>query len=183
MGINVDQVTTALCSANQRLISPAYMRGGMGDGGGCHPRDQIALSYLSRKLDLSRDIFQDLMLTREAHAKWLCDMVLSACQESKLDPYILGTAYKKETALEIGSSALLCKNYLRCNSWDPYADHDVKPPNKAHVFLIGTNHDEFKTIKFPTGSVVIDPWRMVSDQDNVEIIRVGGNYEHKSSSG
>ena len=36
-------VTGALKLANRRLMSGAYMDGGMGDGGGCHPRDNIAL--------------------------------------------------------------------------------------------------------------------------------------------
>jgi UDPglucose 6-dehydrogenase len=43
-GCNVDQVTDALKLADKRLISPAYLSGGMGDGGGCHPRDNIAMS-------------------------------------------------------------------------------------------------------------------------------------------
>ena len=40
----------ALKMSNRRLISGAYMSGGMGDGGGCHPRDNIALSHLSKNL-------------------------------------------------------------------------------------------------------------------------------------
>ena len=46
---NIDEVTNGLKLATRRLISPAYMTGGMGDGGGCHPRDNIALSHLSQK--------------------------------------------------------------------------------------------------------------------------------------
>ena len=32
-----------------------YYGGGMGDGGGCHPRDNIAMSWLAKNLDLSYD--------------------------------------------------------------------------------------------------------------------------------
>ena len=39
---NVDDVTNALKMANRRLISDAYLTGGMGDGGGCHP-EYVAL--------------------------------------------------------------------------------------------------------------------------------------------
>ena len=49
--INSDNVMDALKLANQRLISDKYLNGGMGDGGGCHPRDNIALSWLSQKVD------------------------------------------------------------------------------------------------------------------------------------
>ena len=48
-GMDVDQVTDALKLANDRIISPRYMSAGMGDGGGCHPRDNIALSWLAKK--------------------------------------------------------------------------------------------------------------------------------------
>lgn len=40
-GTNVDAVVDALSLAKRRLISPAYLRGGMGDGGGCLPPDGL----------------------------------------------------------------------------------------------------------------------------------------------
>ncbi len=42
--VDVDKVTKALSKSTKRIISPAYMKAGMGDGGACHPRDNIALS-------------------------------------------------------------------------------------------------------------------------------------------
>ena len=53
--VNCDNVMNGLFLADQRLISTKYLSGGMGDGGGCHPRDNIALSWLAREIDLSRD--------------------------------------------------------------------------------------------------------------------------------
>ena len=41
--MNVDRVTEALSKSTKRIVSPAYMKAGMGDGGACHPRDNIAL--------------------------------------------------------------------------------------------------------------------------------------------
>ena len=55
---NVDDVTNGLKLASKRIISDAYLTGGMGDGGGCHPRDNIALSWLAQKLNLSTDWFE-----------------------------------------------------------------------------------------------------------------------------
>ena len=46
---NVDEVSRALSKCKGRIISDKYLSGGMGDGGGCHPRDNIALSWLARK--------------------------------------------------------------------------------------------------------------------------------------
>jgi UDPglucose 6-dehydrogenase len=47
--MNVDRVTTALTKSTQRITGPAYMRAGMGDGGACHPRDNIALRWLAKE--------------------------------------------------------------------------------------------------------------------------------------
>ena len=63
---NVDEVTEALALATDRLISGKYLKAGMGDGGGCHPRDQIAMSYLAQKLNLSTDPFTWLAKSRDA---------------------------------------------------------------------------------------------------------------------
>ena len=54
----------------------------MGDGGGCHPRDNIALSWLSRKVDLSYDWYENLMLSREKHTEWLADITIKKAKEN-----------------------------------------------------------------------------------------------------
>jgi hypothetical protein len=38
---------------------------------------------------------------------------------------------------------------------------------------VGCRHPEFADLKLPEGSVVIDPWRFIPDQDGVEVIRIG----------
>jgi len=104
-GADVDDLVDALSLATERVISPAYMRGGMGDGGGCHPRDNIALSWLARELDLSYDLFEALMVCRERQTEWLASM----CSEPL---EIMGKAYKPETNLTVGSPALLLASLI-----------------------------------------------------------------------
>ena len=41
--MNVDIVTDALKNSTMRIMGPRYMSAGLGDGGACHPRDNIAL--------------------------------------------------------------------------------------------------------------------------------------------
>ena len=174
-GTDVDEVTAALKLANDRLISPRYLTGGMGDGGGCHPRDNIALSWLARRLDLSFDLFDSLMTARGKQAGWLTDLM---CQY-QLPKVILGRSFKPESTIELGSPALLCLNLLESKghevkTYDPYLDND-EPEFEPSVFLIGTKHPEFERFKFPKGSVVIDPWRYVINSEDVTVIRVGQN--------
>ena len=180
-GANVDEVTDALKLANDRLISGKYFTGGMGDGGACHPRDNIALSWLSRKLNLSFDWFENIMLAREKQTEWLANLM----EEYDLPKVILGTSYKPESNLEIGSASLLLKNILekrghKVTKYDPYVDSDTADNIKNKfkepcIFLIGTKHHDFINFDFPEGSVIIDPWRYMPDKNGIKIIRLGEN--------
>ena len=111
-GADVDDLVDALSQARYRLMGPAYLRGGMGDGGGCHPRDNIALSWLARENQLSFDLFEALMLCREKQTEWLADLI-EAEQDGVTAVEVLGKAYKPETALTTGSPATLLVNILR----------------------------------------------------------------------
>ena len=63
--IDVDVVTDALANSTIRIMSPKYMKAGMGDAGPCHPRDNIALRYLAERLDLGYDIFDTIIQASE----------------------------------------------------------------------------------------------------------------------
>ena len=122
---NVDDVTNALKMANRRLISDAYLSGGMGDGGGCHPRDNIALSHLSQKLNLSYDWFDSIMMQREKQSDWLANLVIDNSKNRQIN--ILGKTFKPETNLLLGSPSILLKNLIeekkhKVYAWDPYVD-------------------------------------------------------------
>ncbi len=176
--INSDNVMDALKLANQRLISDKYLNGGMGDGGGCHPRDNIALSWLSQKVDLSYDWYENLMISREKHTEWLAELTIQKSIEKQMEIFILGKSFKKETNLTNGSPAYLLKNLIeeknhKTKIYDPFIDNQVEEFIDPSVFFIATNHEVFKDINFPAGSVVIDPWRMIDEQERVELISIG----------
>ena len=108
IGADVDDLIDALSLAHRRITSSSYMRGGMGDGGGCHPRDNIALSWLARELDLSHDIFEDIMLAREDQTEWLAKLAMETGEPIEL----MGKSYKPGTNLTIGSPARLLASLL-----------------------------------------------------------------------
>ena len=180
---NVDDVTNALKLANRRLISGYYMDGGMGDGGGCHPRDNIAMSYLSDKLKISHNWFEHIMQQREKQTEWLVELIIENSKNLKVN--ILGKSFKAESNLTLGSPAILLQNILKeknieTNIWDPIIDQKFKEyskkyswDSKAQLFFIATKHEEFNKFPFPSGSVVIDPWRYISVKENIKLIRVG----------
>ena len=175
-GGNVDDLARALSLATSRVVSPKYMGAGMGDGGGCHPRDNIAMSWLAEKLDLSHNLFEDLMLAREHQTDWLANLIDEKRRNTGLPVIVLGKAYKPETNLTVGSPAVLLSNLLQERGvshemWDPYVDEQRDWP--AAVYFIATNHPEFEEFKFPAGSVVLDPWRMIQPQRDVDVIGIG----------
>lgn len=182
-GANVDDVTNALKCATDRLISTKYLTAGLGDGGGCHPRDNIAMSWLAKKLGLSYDWFENLMISREKQAEFFVNLIL----EHK-DPtdhvIILGYTFKPETNLTTGSHALLVNRILRENGVGAFLrDENVEEPithasstimgKGKIIYFIGCKHAEFEEFKFPYGSVVVDPFRYIPDQHGVKVIRIG----------
>jgi UDPglucose 6-dehydrogenase len=179
---NIDDVTNALMLGNKRLISGAYLRGGMGDGGGCHPRDNIALSWLARKLDISNDLFDQIMKQREKQTDWLVSLIKENQIKDK-KTYILGKSFKPETNIQTGSPSILLENLLKESGinaimYDPYVDSN-KPIFEKGVYFIGTQHEVFERFNFPKGSVIIDPFRMVNkDLSHVKVIRIGDNHEY-----
>ena len=172
---NVDEVMNALKMCNKRIISDKYLSGGMGDGGGCHPRDNIALSWLSDKLDMSFNWFDNIMKQREVQTDWLADIIE---YNKKGKVVILGKSFKPETNIETGSPAHLLANILRERNisfehYDPYVDGDFEIGYEACTFFIATKHEDFNDIDYPKGSVIIDPWRYIGDKQGVEVIRIG----------
>lgn len=118
-GADCDDVIDALSLADQRIMSPMYLRGGMGDGGGCHPRDNIALSWLAREKSLSYDLFEAIMECRERQTEWIADLA----QETERPVVIQGMAYKPGTNLTVGSPALLLGSILE-ERGIPYSQED-----------------------------------------------------------
>jgi len=175
---NVDDVMMALKKADTRLISGAYLNGGMGDGGGCHPRDNIAMSWLSNKLNIQNNYYDFIMRKREAQTGFFVDIILEKQKSTGLDIVILGTAFKANTNLETGSPAILLKNlleniHIQCETYDPYVNQGYKFELQKKIYFIGCKHDVFKTYDFKEGSVVIDPNRYIPLKDGVDIIHVG----------
>jgi len=182
-GANVDAVTEAMGLAHSRLMSNNYLSGGMGDGGGCHPRDNIAMSWLANELNLSHNFFDDLMRAREHQTEWLADLIEA---EHKLAPelpvILMGRSFKPETKLTVGSPAVLLENILKergitAESYDPFLrEPDTVWFTPKALYFISTKHLAFKHLTFPEGSVVLDPHRYITKKqpESVKIIYIGG---------
>ena len=181
---SIDEVTRALSLSTKRIISNSYLRGGMGDGGGCHPRDNIAMSYLAKKHKVSFNIFEAIMLQRQKYNHWLADQCLKFSKSKPL--LILGKSFKPETNILTGSPSIYLFNTLKKRKknifiWDPEVDKEnfenfIKLnslKNKKICYFIGTQHKAFLNISFNKGSHVLDPFRYIKKRDGVKIVEIG----------
>jgi UDPglucose 6-dehydrogenase len=170
--MNVDVVTGALERSTYRILGPAYMTAGMGDGGGCHPRDNIALRYMAQELNLGYDLFDAIMLAREVQAKNIATKLVIESNMHNLPIVILGQSYKPDVEYLDGSSSILVGHYCESAYGSKYkVQYDLETPIKGVYLLghMGKHHD----YNFPDGSVVVDPWRSFETNKNVKIIHYG----------
>ena len=157
--INVDVVTTALAKSDQRIMGPSYMKAGMGDGGACHPRDNIALRYMAQNLGLQYDIFDAIMNAREVQAKNMANYLIKIAEERSLPILLNGIAYKPGVPYTDGSYSLLVGHYCKeagyhCIEVDPMAS-----PQKGPFTAVALLAHPTLYCYLSEGSVVVDPWR------------------------
>ena len=115
--INAEVVCDALAASDRRIMGPGYMKPGMGDGGACHPRDNIALRWMAEKLELGYDLFDAVMLSREVQAENMAkSLIVHASVGAGIVPpmpvVIVGKAYKPLVPYEAGSSSMLVGHYV-----------------------------------------------------------------------
>ncbi len=174
LGMNVDHIHEAFSKATNRLISPKYLRSGVGDGGACHPRDNIALSFLARKLKLSFNFFDALITAREDHMTWLADLFIAQMKANKLPGIILGKSFKPETNIQTGSAAILLTNILKQKKVNiAQYEFDYPPQFPQGVYFIATQHIQYTKLQFPNGSIIIDPFRYIPQRDEIQVIAIG----------
>ena len=149
--INAEVVCDALAASDRRIMGPGYMKPGMGDGGACHPRDNIALRWMAEELDLGYDLFDAVMRSREVQAEnmatQLVDLArMGAGQTPPLPVIIVGKAYKPLVPYDAGSSSMLVGHYVAEQEHDLYYLDEVMgeiPPDeilsKPAVYLLAHN--------------------------------------------
>ena len=151
--VDCDVVANALSNSSQRIISKLYMKPGMGDGGPCHPRDNIALRFLVNKLDLGYDLFDAIMTSREVQAKRLAEKLVSF----KLPIVILGKSFKPKISYTDGSYALLVGYYVNeLSNFELGFDENMNDVPCTYLLAHRGCHYDFN---FNKDSIVVDPWR------------------------
>jgi len=191
--INVDVVTDALAKSSMRIMGPKYMTAGMGDAGGCHPRDNIALRYMAQNLGLGYDLFDAIMSAREIQAKNLAKVLVDESFKTGLPIIIHGRAFKPGVSYVDGSYSELIGYY--CEEIGkhviyagPLTGDEMKNSIKAVVLLAhcaevtydyaDVDKKQQLYFKIASGSTVVDPWRKYSTTDKTIKVIHYGNTRH-----
>ena len=154
--INVDVVTGALSKSTKRIVSSAYMKAGMGDGGACHPRDNIALRWLAKELELGYDMFESIMTAREQQAETMAKAILTHGKSV----WFSSDSYKPGTDLVDGSSSLLVQHYVKKHGGT--LANGIDTP--VEVIVRVHESDQFQADE---STIIFDPWRTYPKANNV----------------
>lgn len=185
--INVDVVTDALAKSTMRIMGPQYMKAGMGDGGACHPRDNIALRYMAQELDLGYDLFDAIMHAREIQAENLAKELVKHAEENQMSIFIHGKAYKPGVEYCDGSYSLLIGYYCeelghKPTYIDPLTSDDIQAcygvvllahNRKVTYEYRGWEESQDLYCKIEKGSIVVDPWRTFTASQDYTVIHYG----------
>ena len=192
--MNVDNVNFALARSTQRIMSDKYMVAGGPDAGACHPRDNIALRWLSKELDLGYDLFSTIMTAREQQTLNIAKFVDD--NRNGLPVVIVGKAYKPGVEYLHGSGSVLLGHYLKeldipfvyldINTGDdPVLDYPacyVLMHNAQVTYSDSPLKDSVISQKIAPmpGSVVVDIWRKSSREEypaSVNLVKFGDRFK------
>ncbi len=155
--MNVDIVTKALAKSTMETKSKyRYMKAGMGDGGACHPRDNIALRWLAKVLNLGYDFFGNIISAREKQAENMAKAILKYGK----DIHFTSDTYKPNTNLIDGSYSLLVQHYVKKHGGTLVNGFNTP------VEVIVRVHESDK-ITADNKTIIFDPWRTYPKANNV----------------
>ncbi len=123
-GADIDTVTGAL--GLDRRIGPAFFRGGLGYGGPCFPRDNLALGAVARGVGVQPILPEATDAVNRLQIPRIIDLVLALGPHDDGVVAILGLSYKPDTDVVVESQGLelaraLLDRGVRVRMYDPMA--------------------------------------------------------------
>jgi UDPglucose 6-dehydrogenase len=206
-GGNIDVVTNAL--GLDRRIGHKYLKGALGYGGPCFPRDNVALSFIARALGSSADLAE----VTDRMNRTLSNRVIERLKpliRKGMTVAVLGLAYKPgshvvEESQGIYLARLLAGLGVRVLGYDPLANEMARVElqdqalilesleeciSQADMVLITTPDPIFRSLTaadFDENSsvIVVDFWRILEKElagrENIRYIPVGRSLDDEAN--
>ena len=162
-------VMDALLGEKQNFNTTRYLTPGSGNGGPCHPRDGVVLSWLTDKLKMESQLLTNITQVRQDQALALAKFLV----KYNLPIVILGKSFKQGVDLTVGSYSVLVGEY--CIQLGANVHYDKSWPEDSVVLVA---HPDVKLLKKyqPTkNSIIVDLWNM-----NIPKAKVWGNNLHET---
>jgi UDPglucose 6-dehydrogenase len=196
-GGDVDKVTEAL--GRDSRIGPKYIKGGLGFGGPCFPRDNAAMLSISRRLGISFPLAQATDEANRAIPSRVAELVASQTSTHGRVA-VLGLSYKVDTPVIDNSQGMLITEILAAQGFDVsvydplamdnarevlgkrvrFADNINACTRDADIVLIATPWKQFKNLVSHLNNasnkpLIIDCWGLLDGPDSgaQNIIRLG----------
>lgn len=187
---DIDVVTNAV-GADSR-IGRKYLKGGLGYGGPCFPRDNLALARLGELLGVDMSIATATDEVNERQVSRVLELVRKV-SEPPAHVVVLGLSYKPETGVcERSQSIDICNELVgqgyAVTAVDPLGTKDARPMldpkitscisfdevlRKPEVIILATPWNDFAQLSYDklSDATVIDLWSHMSHLPNA--IRLG----------
>jgi UDPglucose 6-dehydrogenase len=157
-GADIEVVTGAI--GKDARIGGRYLKGGLGYGGPCFPRDNVALAALARQLNPRADLPEATDAINRHQVDRLFGLVKRLTQSFK-PVAILGLSYKPDTdVVEESQSVILAERLARAGHpvsvFDPHA---LEPALKALHGLVAPAADVAECVAGAATVVIATPWK------------------------
>lgn len=171
-GGNIDDVTGALGLDSR--IGRRYLTGGLGYGGPCFPRDNIAFGYLARTLGSSSKMADLTDLYNRSIPGIVLDRFLPLLTE-KSRIAILGLAYKPSSPVLDESQGMILANELTARGYQVYGYDPLADPKEIRAINPGI------TVKDSLGETIRDADVVFITLPDPEYLRIGvGDFTNHS---
>lgn len=147
---NTHEVMDWLKQCSQLITGPAYMTPGWGDGGPCHPRDNLMMSYVNMQLGIAYDPAWNNHTVRMMQAEHMAQRAIS----TELPVIILGKSYKPGTDDTTGSYSVLVANIIRDLGGTVYYEDHTEPGDYCYILA----HNDWYGHTPSEGSKTITVW-------------------------
>ncbi len=193
-GADVDVVTRAL--GRDSRIGSKYLKGALGYGGPCFPRDNVALATLARSLGLKADVAEATDAVNRRQVDRVVRLVTRLAPDATTVA-VLGMSYKPDTpvveesqgvmiarALAAAGHAVLIADPVALDSATAVLGDTVTPMSTAEAavaaaaVIVVTNPDRSFAALAPAsfaGKAVVDCWRILPESvgEVADVIHLG----------
>lgn len=166
-GANVEDIASAIgCDSR---IGGKFLNPGLGFGGPCLPRDNVAFAALCRKNGYHSRLSP---ATLKINEDVINRIVLKIMEHTSTDYYIdiFGTSYKSGTTLTEGSQSILLKDKLkefgyRTRTFDQPISYEKEQLKSPAVIVMMSDNIPLPDIS-GKNILLIDPWRRFGQEDD-----------------